>query len=206
MKKMTCLALALLLCLSGVALAESTPSRMIDDMASIEVTAEHLPANSGFFIHVAKTDDPSYQGKVTACLTEIEKLKASPSVENYFGELKDSQGNVLSPKDILGTDAPNVFEFAPVIAGNYEEAYGKVTATMLFSTPYAKDEPVIVMIGLVTINADGTQSVKWTAYQGVGLGPVDGAAENMGSIKVELDAATVEAIQNGTALLAVISK
>lgn len=206
MKKMTCLALALLLCLGGVALAESTPSRMIDDMASIEVTAEHLPTSSGFFIKLAKTEDLAYQNKISSCLTEIDKLKASPSVESYFGELTDSQGNAVLPKEVLGTDTLNVFEFAPVIAGEYEEAYGKVTATMLFSTPYAKDEPLIIMIGLVTINADGSQSVKWTAYHGVGLGPVEGAVENMGAVQVELDPTIVTAIQDGTALLAVISK
>lgn len=206
MKKFTCLVIALMLCLTATAFAESVPSRMTGDMTSIEVAAENMPADSGFFIQPVPADDPVYQEKIVVCNAEIEKLAGSSSVETYFGEIKDNEGNIVSLKDVLGTDTLNVFEFCPLIAGEYEEAYGKVTAKMLFSTPYEKDEKVIVMIGLVTVDVNGNQSIQWTAYEGIGLGAVEGATEEMGGIQVELDSEIVKAIEEGTALLAVVSK
>ena len=205
MKKFTCLVIALMLCLTATAFAESVPSRMTGDMTSIEVTAENMPADSGFFIQPVPTDDPVYQEKINVCTTEVEKLAGSSSVERYFGEIRDNEGNIVSLKDALGADTLNVFEFCPLIAGEYEEAYGKVTAKMLFSTPYEKAEKVIVMIGLVTVDANGNQSIQWTAYEGIGLGAV-GATEGMGGIQVELDSEIVKAIEEGIALLAVVSK
>ena len=151
-------------------------------------------------------NDANYQTHVDTCAAEVEKLAASADVESYFGSVTDSEGNVVSLKEMLGTDTLNVYEFYPLIAGAYEEAYGKVTARMLFSTPYEKDEKVIVMIGLVTTDANGERSVQWTAYEGIGLGPVEGAIESMGGIEVELDPAMVKAIQDGIALLAVVSR
>ena len=59
------------------------------------------------------------------------------------------------------------------------------------------------MIGLVNENADGTITVDWNAFEGVGIAADQ--IEAAGSIQVELDAETVLAIQNGIALLAVVS-
>lgn len=70
---------------------------------------------------------------------------------------------------------------------------------MQFSTPYEKDEKVIVLIGLAKENQDGVQSIEWTAYEGIGV-------EEQGCIQVELDPEIILAIQNGTALLAIVSK
>ena len=206
MKKITCLALALLLCLTATALAEFTPSRMTSDLTGIEVAAENLPAGSGFFITPIAEDDPVYQERIHACNAEVQRLSGSPSVEAYFGEIKDSEGNIVSLSGILGTDALIVYEFYPLVAGGYEESYGKVTARMFFATPYEKDEKVVVMIGLIMVDANGQQSVRWTAYEGIGLGAADGADESMGGIQVELDPAIVLAIQEGNALLAVVSR
>lgn len=206
MKKFSCLVLALLLCLTATAFAESTPSRMTSDLTKIEVGAENLPEDSGFFINPIVADDETYQEHIAACSSELEKLAASQDVETYFGEITDNEGNVISLKALLGTDILNVFEFCPLVAGEYEEAYGKVTAKMLFSTPYEKDEKVIVMIGLVTVDENSVQCVQWTAYEGIGIGSVGGTAETMGGIQVEFDPAIVKAIEEGIGLLAVVSK
>jgi len=206
MKKLTCLVLALLLCLTAVALAENTPSRMTSDLTTIEAKAENMPANSAFFIAPVVETSPAYAAQVAACTTEVAKLAASANVETYFGKVTDSEGNAVSLKDILGTDTLNVYEFSPLVAGEYEESYGKVVANMLFATPYGKDEKVVVMIGIVTVDANGNQVVTWTAYEGVGLGTQANGVERMGAIQVELDPAIVKAIQEGTALMAVVSK
>ena len=126
----------------------------------------------------------------------LPKLAASDSIEAYFGANVDL-------KALVAANQMNVFEFKPIIAGNYDVAYGKVTAKMLFSTPYEAGEKVAVMIGLVNENADGTITVDWNAFEGVGIAADQ--IEAAGSIQVELDAETVLAIQNGIALLAVVS-
>lgn len=69
---------------------------------------------------------------------------------------------------------------------------------MLFSTPYEVGEKVAVMIGLVFEN-----NVAWTAFEGVGIAAAQ--VEAAGSIQVMLNAETVAAIQNGTALVAIVS-
>lgn len=197
MKKFACMLLALLLCLTSVAaLAEYTPSKKAADLTKVEVTAENLPADSGFFIRIVNEDETEYQKQLSICEAEVAKLAASDSVETYFGANVDL-------KALVAANQMNVFEFKPIIAGGYDAAYGKVTAKMLFSTPYEAGEKVAVMIGLVNENADGTITVDWNAFEGVGIAADQ--VEAAGSIQVELDAETVLAIQNGIALLAVVS-
>lgn len=185
MKKFVCL-VALVLCLTSVAFAEAVPSKTTGDMVKFEATAENLPADAGFSIYATEKED--------VCQAEIAKLAKSGSVAEYFGEVTNAAGEVVSLSAMLGSDTLNVFEFCGIAAENYDASYGNVTVKLTFSTPYAKDEKVAVMIGLVE-----AQSVIWTAYEGVGV-------EDQGSIQVELDSEIVLAIQNGNALLAVVSK
>ena len=77
---------------------------------------------------------------------------------------------------------------------------------MFFSTPYEKDEKVLVMIGIVTVLENGTQDVAWQVFEGIGLGAVESQEESVGSIQVELTPEIVMAIQNEIALLAIVSK
>ena len=197
MKKFACMMLVLLLCLTSVAaLAEYTPSKKAADLTKVEVTAENLPANSGFFIRIVNEDEAEYRKQLDICKEEVTKLAAASSVDTYFGTDVDL-------KAIVAAKQLNVFEFKPVIAGGSDAAYGKVTAKMLFSTPYEVGEKVAVLIGLVTENAGGSTVVDWKAFEGVGVAADQ--VEAAGSIQVEMDAETVLAIQNGIALLAVVS-
>ena len=197
MKKFACMLLALLLCLTSIAaLAESTPSKKTTDLTTVEVTAENLSADSGFFIRIVNEDETEYQKQLNICGAEVAKLAAADRVEAYFG-------TDIDLKAIVAADQLNVYEFKPVIADGYDAVYGKVTAKMLFSTPYEVGEKVAVMIGLVNENADGTITVDWEAFEGIGIASEQ--VEAAGSIQVELDAKTVLAIQNGIALLAVVS-
>ena len=124
------------------------------------------------------------------------KLAAAESVEAYFGE-------ELDLKSIVGADELNVFEYVPIIAGGYDIAYGTVTTKIWLATPYEVDEKVAVMIGMVTENADGTNTVSWKAFEGVGIAPE--SEEAVAGIQTELDPETVLAIQEGVALLAIVS-
>lgn len=110
MKKLLCLVLALL-CIASFALADSVPSKSTADMVSVQVQG-NIPADSGFVL-TPVVDSITYQVAVEACQNQIEKLAASASVEAYFGEVKDGDGNVISLKEILGTDTLNVNEFMP---------------------------------------------------------------------------------------------
>lgn len=199
MKRITCLLLALLLCLAATAQAESTPSRTTSDMTTVVATAENLPAGASFSIQAIVENDAAYQQHIDACAAEMSKLADSQDVETYFAAATDSNGNSVSLKEILGTDTLNVYEFSPLVISGYEESYGKVTANMQFSTPFEAGEKVVVMIGLVTVDANGNQTVQWIAYEGVGLG-------DQGGIQVEFDPEIGKAIQEGIALVAVVSK
>lgn len=210
MKRIACIVIALLLCLSAVATAESVPSRTTTDLTRFEVTAENLPEDAGFVLMPVNEQTvgeqlEDYQERLDICQIEIEKLAASESVEAYFGEVTDAEGNPVVLSEMLASEQLNVFEFFPLIAESFVEEYGMVTATMLLSTPYEEGEVVAVLIGLVTLNEDETQSVAWQVFEGVGLAPEEGQEETVGRIQVELPPETVTAIQEGIVLMAVVS-
>ena len=196
MKKFICLLFALVLCLS-VAMAESVPSKTTSDMTEVkDVVAENLPADAGFTVTI-----PVEEEVVAVANTEVSKLveaAKTADVTTYFGTVTDSKGNEVVLTELLETETVNVFEFMPIEVKEYVEEYGSVNVTLTFSTPYAKDEKVVVLLGLVTVNEDGTQTVAWTAYEGVVV--------DEGAIQVEFDPETLKMIQDGTALIAIVSK
>ncbi len=195
MKKIVSLLLAMMMCLTAIAFAESVPSKTTNDLTAFEVSGEQIPADSDFAITTASAED---EEKVKACENEIASLKQVGAAA-YFSDVKNAAGEKVDLAAVLEADTLNVYEIVPVVASNYDAAYGAVQTTMLFSTPYAAGEKVIVLIGSVTVNADNTQSVEWVAYEGVGVG-TDGA------IQVELDANIISTVQDGNSLIAVVSK
>lgn len=206
MKKIACIVLALLLCLSMAAMAESVPSRTTTDLTTITVAAENMPADANFALTPITEVDPAnmtpeMQVRVEACNAEIAKLNESGNAVEYFGEVTDANGNAVSLTELLGTDEVNVYEFFPLSAEGFEVEYGAVTATMVFSTPYEEGQQVAVLVGIVTENADGTQSVAWQVFDGVGTSVAEGSG-----IEVTFTPEILEQVQNGTALMAVVSR
>lgn len=209
MKKLMSFALAMMLCLSAAALAENVPSKNTGDMTQFEVTVENAAGDTKPMLAPVTAQDaqtPEQQAKVERCEQEIAKLNASASIESYFGEVKNSEGETVDLKAVLGTETLNVFEFCPVMAEGFAQGNGQVTAKLAFSTPYDKGQKVVVMIGIVTTAADGSTTVTWHAFEGVGLGEVQGEEATFGGIEVVLSEDIVLAIQNGEALMAVVSK
>lgn len=195
MKKVLCLILALV-CLGTLAMAESVPSKSTADLVeTVEVKTESGVVAENLVVS-AVTDEVVYKEKIEACQTEIKKLEESASVEEYFGEVKDSTGAVVSLTEVFGSETIAVNEFMPIIVENYDASYGKVSVGFKFSTPYAKDERVVVLVGVTN---PLTGEIEWVALEGVGTG-VDGA------IEVEFTAELLEAIQNGDALMAVVNQ
>lgn len=206
MKKMVVLLLVLALCASVGALAESVPSKTTGDLTCFEVVRENLPAEAGFYIRPIKEDEVEYRRELEICQNEIATLAKKENVVDYFSDVKDPDGEDVDLKEMLEAEQLNVFEFCPFVAGNYDLTYGNVKVRMLFSTPYEVDERVAVLIGFERTNADGTISISWTAYEGIGVEPDEEATEEQGCIEVELDPDIVLAVQEKTALLAIVSK
>lgn len=196
MKKCVAILFSLVLCLS-VAVAESVLSKTTSDLTEVkDVVVENLPADSTFSIAIGEKEEA-----VAVANTEIAKLVEAvqtADVTTYFGEITDTQGNAVSLTEALGVENVNVHELMPIEVNDYEETYGTVTMTFAVSTPYAKDEQIVVLLGLVTVNADGTQTVTWTAH--------DADVTEEGTIKVDFEPEILKLIQEGTALIAIVSK
>ena len=138
---------------------------------------------------------PEYEEAVATCEKEIEKLAEGGNVAEYFGEVTDAEGNAVDLKEKLGVDTDdllNVFEFCPMVASGFEEGCGAVTVNMQFATAYEEGQKVLVLIGLIS-----EESIAWKAF--------DGESVN-GGVQVELPEEIIMQIQNGKALMAVVSK
>ena len=211
MKKIVCVLFALL-CLPAFVLAESTPSITTTDMVTVTMEPDlnpNLPADSGLVAILVQEEDAvlveQYIQNVELCKEEIAKLSenidqsgtedGTAGVEAYFGEIKDAEGNTVVLSELLSAQALSVNEFMPVVVENYDRSYGAVTMTFQFKTPYAKDETVVVLIG---IQDPVTGEIVWTAFEGTGVGE-DGA------VQVEFAESMMEMIQNNISLLAVVS-
>lgn len=209
MKKIVCLVLAALLCLSMAALAEeAVPSKNTSDMVSVEIDPAlnpNLPENSGFVAFPVLEEDATqaeeYAESIALCQEEIVRLMAAAGgtdasgVEAYFGTVRDSEGNEVALSEALQAQMLDVFEFMPLVVQNYDEACGDVTLTIQFKTPYEEGEPVLVLIGIR--NAE-TGEMEWTAFEGAGVGEA-------GAVQVTFTPEILTAIQENVALLAVVS-
>ena len=212
MKKLLCLALALL-CVTAGAFAESVPSKNTADMVNVVIDRTlnpNIPADSGFMVMPVLDEDPvqaeAYMENIALCPTEIAKLAEAvgqgeagaegSAVESYFGEIRDSEGNAVILTEALGTQTLVVNEFMPLVVSGYDTTYGDTVLTFQFKTPYAQDEAVVMLVGIE--NNPETETIEWTAFEGVGVG-------EEGAVQVEFTPEILETIQSNLALLAVVS-
>ena len=192
MKKLIALTVALMLCLSAVAFA-AVPS--IDSSALFKITSIS-PEADGFFIEIIPVEKMNDEQKAAFDI-ELENIRNAASAKEYFAEAVDAEGNPVE----LADDAV-VHELAAVIAGGYDAELGDVTVNIEVPEVIEKGEKVAVMIGVVTKNIDDTQDVAWTGFEGEAIDNTEEAS----TIQTVLNPATVEAIQNGLALIAVAGK
>ena len=198
MKKLISVLLAMVLCLSAFAATAALYSPGVSALAKVEVETA-VPADDDFAVEVPAYEelDENDQALVAA---EIEKLNAAKDVAEYFGAVKDAEGNEVDLAAALEAENLVVSEFAELKVEGYKEEYGDVTVTLTFATPYdAEKEPTVaVLIGVVTTYIDGTQNVEWK--------PFDGEVQEDGSVKIVMKPEDVKAIEGETALIAVVSK
>lgn len=196
MKKLISLALAMLLCVSAVAMAE--PSKSTANMTSVLDVKSEAALPAGFII-APITDDTATEEQAEQCkqmVQEIYEAAKAGSLLKYFGDLQDYAGESIDLQKVLGTDNPVVNEIMPLIVKNYDSACGKVTVTFKFATPYQQDEPVVAVIRVLD---PATGKVTQVGLMGKGTG-ADGAVE------LEFPAEVMMAIQNGIATMAIVSK
>lgn len=148
MKKILCMVLALILCIGTAALAEAVPSKTTKDLATVEAIAE-----SGRSILIIIYEDKASDDQLL-------KLQQAPTKDEYFGSIDKLDGTFVKLSELFENEPVDVAEFASIAVKNYEEADGAVTAKIKFATPYAKDEKVAVLIGLLE---DG---LNWRVYDG----------------------------------------
>lgn len=183
-----------LLLLPAMALAEGVPSKLVEDMAVFEVTTEQeAPDETNAFILPVLQETEVHVEILAVREQEIQKLAQSVSVEEYFGEVKNADGAVMSLADMLDTEEVACFEFLPVYAGGFDGEHTDVKLKLQFATPYQPGEKALVLIGFVTENG-----VEWIVYEA--------SVDEEGYIITEFDVETVLNIQNNKALMAVVSQ
>lgn len=216
MKKILALVLALVLCvmMATSALASAVPSRTVNDMTDVSgrpqssgTSAGETEPEPGLLLTVITEDDPRYEATRETVERELQKLAAAKNPEDYFVEVVDRNGNPVSLKELLGTDDLKVYEFDAIIASGYEDMGldEDVAVELRFATPYEKGEKVLVTIGVPVTAADGTPGFRWTVFEGEGLGK-DEEAEVEGGVLTTLSPEIIRAIEQGGALMAVVSK
>lgn len=204
MKKVICLIVSVLLIAltvmpSAVASAQIIPSKTTGDMTQIEIKMEDADESEK---NVFFTSSLADEKAVAISYAQIEKLKESTSVEKYFGEVKDSEGNVVSLAELLETEELNCFEFCPVKAGGFEQQEGAATLKMYFVTPYSAGEKVLVLIGFWP-EEDGQpvadeNNIEWIVYEA--------EVDETGWVVTSIDVQTLLRVQENNALMAIVSK
>lgn len=192
--------LAFLLCMTAAS-AETIPSVAIGDMTHIEVEVEN-PQDVGFYMRTIAEDETEHAAHWDAFRIEMANMAAAESLQSCFKDARDMQGLPFDAAVFLEAETLYCHEFTPITAGNYMNEMGLVTARFLFPTPYEKGEQVVVMIGLVSVDENGAQAVEWIAHPGTAVE----AADQSIRIEAVLAPETVLGIQEGVALLAVLSR
>ncbi len=214
MKKMLALVLTLILCTLAAtsALATAVPSKTVDDMTDVAVRPQAAGATDegtepGVLLTVVTKEDPRYEATRPVVEGEIQKLSAAEDPADYFVEVVDRYGNPVSLKELLDTDELKVYEFDAIIASGYSDRglEEDVTVELRFATPYEKGEKVLVTIGVPVTGPDGTPGFRWIVFEGEGVGTEEGA-ELEGGVIVTLSPEMILAIEQGGAMMAVVSK
>ena len=185
------LALVLVLGLSGSAFA-AVPSKTTQDMTTVG-TLEVANAVEG-----ADQVAITLPAESAAVVSELEKIVAfvnneGNDVVSYFGDAAREEIAALLPEG-ANVDGMEMNEFAPLALENYSEEFGDITVGFTFATQYTVGQNLVAMVGVV--NAEGT--VDWSAMAA--------EAQEDGSVKVTFTQEALTSIQNGDAMIAILSE
>ena len=185
MKKIMALLITFTMLACSFAVAESVPSKTTGDMTMFEIDVEN-PGNEGPVLYAEPSE--------SADAALIDLINAD-SIEAYFADAVTVDGKpaVITEMLELSSQELNIYEFTGCFAHGFVDDCGRVIGKMTFATPYPEGEKVIAMIGIVK-----KDYVQWTA--------LEGTADETGAIVAVFPQDLVLAIQNGTAMIAIISK
>ena len=174
MKKIISLVLALILSLSVASALAATKSPGTNDSYDTESLVGRL---------ILIPDS-----KLAAELLEI--LKASASIDDFFGEVITVDGTKVLLSDLLGTDKLTVNEFVGV---TYEGPMDKkIKVAITVPSVYKEGERVIVVIGIV----EG-EEVTWYGFEGT--------VNKKSQVIVELTPELFKAMKDKDCVIAIVS-
>lgn len=198
MKKLLCLMVFAIIIaamlLPASAAAQTVPSKTTEDMTQIQIVMDGAETSEEtIFFAPIPVDEGDQEEIIETFFTQIQQIKESNSVEEYFGEVKDPEGNVVDLKELLDAPELNCFEFCPVKAGGIEQLEDSATLRMQFATVYPAGEKVLVLIGI--LHEDG---IIWTVYEA--------EVDENNCVVASIDVETLLQVQENRALMAIVSK
>ena len=198
MKKLISLALAMLLCIGAVAMAE--PSKSTADLTEVlETKTESGVVPSDLEVAPAKKDEAT-QAQNEQCQKMIEEMTAAKenngSAVAAFSNVKDVAGNNVNVAELLDTDEDKlvVKEAMPLTVKGYDSSYGSVTGNYNCAAQYGKGEKLVV---IVRVYDPKTGETTEFALLGTGTGT---------GFEVEFPPEVLLLAQDGIATMAVVSK
>lgn len=115
MNKIVSLLLALMLCLTGAAFAEGSPSIQAGDLYEVTINVEVAEGEEAPFIlpidveTMTEEELVAYEETLEICEAEVEKLLAAESVQSYFGKVMDVN-TYLNRDDIENIEYVDLYE------------------------------------------------------------------------------------------------
>lgn len=189
-KKIVALALALAMVFCMASIAYAVPSKTTPDM----VKPVEVKSTTGVQIKPDFALNTVQDEKADKILAEIQTFVATVAAApvKYFDA--DVQ-QAIAEKLPAGTNLNylKMNEFVAIETKNFDTSYGDVETKIQVASTYTNGQKVVAVVGYV--GADG--KMVWV--------PIDAEVEN-GLVKVVFPADVLEAINNGTASLAILSE
>lgn len=189
-KKIVALALALAMVFCMASIAYAVPSKTTPDM----VKPVEVKSTTGVQIKPDFALNTVQDEKTDKILVEIQTFVATVAAApvKYFDA--DVQ-QAIAEKLPAGTNLNylKMNEFVAIETKNFDTSYGDVETKIQVASTYTNGQKVVAVVGYV--GADG--KMVWV--------PIDAEVEN-GLVKVVFPADVLEAINNGTASLAILSE
>lgn len=189
-KKIVALALALAMVFCMASIAYAVPSKTTPDM----VKPVEVKSTTGVQIKPDFVLNTVQDAKTDKVLEEIQTFVATVAAApvKYFDA--DVQ-QAIAEKLPAGTNLNylKMNEFVAIETKNFDTSYGDVETKIQVASTYTNGQKVVAVVGYV--GADG--KMVWV--------PIDAEVEN-GLVKVVFPADVLEAINNGTASLAILSE
>lgn len=189
-KKIVALALALAMVFCMASIAYAVPSKTTPDM----VKPVEVKSTTGVQIKPDFVLNTVQDAKTDKILEEIQTFVATVAAApvKYFDA--DVQ-QAIAEKLPAGTNLNylKMNEFVAIETKNFDTSYGDVETKIQVASTYTNGQKVVAVVGYV--GADG--KMVWV--------PIDAEVEN-GLVKVVFPADVLDAINNGTASLAILSE